>query len=77
MVNEVIQPRVSREMNEKLIKIPSDEEIKEAMLLINADKARGPYGFTGGFFHSFWSIIGPDIVQEIREFLSLAPSQRR
>lgn len=55
-------------MNDALIVIPSDEEIRAASLAIHAEKAPGPDGFTAGFFHTYWQIVGPDLVKEIREF---------
>lgn len=68
VVEDIIQPCVSPEMNATLIAIPSDDEIRAASLTIDAKKAPGPDGFTTGFFHSYWQIIGPDIIKEIREF---------
>lgn len=55
-------------MNATLITIPSDEEIRVVSLAIHGEKAQGPEGFTAGFFHSYWQIIGPDLTKEIKEF---------
>lgn len=70
IVQDVIHPFVSSEMNTKLILIPTDDEIRAATLSIHADKAPGPDGFTGGFFHYAWNIIGPDVIREIRDLFS-------
>ncbi|CAL9225059.1 unnamed protein product [Arabidopsis halleri] len=68
VVEEAIQPQISSDMNTKLIKIPTNKEIHEAVLDIHADKAPGPDGFSAGFYHSFWEIVGNDVACEIRSF---------
>lgn len=68
VVAEVIQSCITSEMNDRLIRIPSDVEIKNATFSIHAEKAPGPDGFTAGFFQSFWTIIETDLVEEIKEF---------
>lgn len=70
VVREVITPKVSPEMNEALIAVPSDVEIRQAVFSINVDKEPGPDGFSAGFYKSFWDIIGPDITRDIRDFFA-------
>lgn len=65
IINLALEPKVTPEENEQLIKIPSPEEIRNAVFSIHADKAPGPDGFSAGFFHSNWDSIGEDIVNEI------------
>lgn len=67
-VEEAISRRVSPETNQALTAIPTDAEIHCAVLNINVDKAPGPDGFSAGFYHSFWDMIGADICSEVREF---------
>lgn len=67
-VNLALRPVISEEVNEKLIEIPSALEIREALFAIHADKAPGPDGFSASFYHSNWTEIGDEIVQEVREF---------
>lgn len=69
-VFNAIQPRISPETNEKLIRPPSAEEIKTAIFSIHPDKAPGPDGFSASFFHTNWEAIGPEIIQEIQNFFS-------
>ncbi|KFK24637.1 hypothetical protein AALP_AA8G005400 [Arabis alpina] len=69
-VNEAISPKVTEDMNLKLIEDPSGEDIKLAVFAIHADKAPGPDGFSASFFHSNWDTIGTEIVPEIQEFFS-------
>lgn len=68
LVHEVIDPCISETKNRSLISIPNVEEIKAAMLAIHPSKAPGPDVFSVGFFHSYWSIIGGDIVAEVQRF---------
>lgn len=69
IVNEVLQPRITSSVNEALISIPKDEEIRGAVFSIRPDKAPGPEGFSAAFYQSFWDIIGQDVSSEIRSFL--------
>lgn len=65
-------------MNQKLILIPTDLEIKEAVFSINGGKAPGPDGFSAKFYHSYWHIIGPDVCSDVRQFFlsgDLQPQQ--
>lgn len=70
VVEEAIQPKITTAMNEKLLRRPLEKEIHEAVLDINADKAPGPDGFSAGFYHSYWEIIGEDVTKEIRDFFN-------
>jgi len=35
---------------------------------MNPNKAPGPDGFSVGFFHKVWSIVGEDVIEAIMEF---------
>lgn len=59
---------VSEEDNNTLTLEPSNEEIKQAVFSIHADKAPGPDGFSASFFQVNWSSIGLAICQEIITF---------
>ena len=77
-VEKSLQPCVTAEMNEELIKEPTMEEIKEAIFAIHPDKAPGPDGFSASFFQANWDVVGPDVVKEIKTFFdteTLRPSQ--
>lgn len=69
LVSEAISPCITEAMNSSLTSIPSQEEIKDAAASINADRAPGPDGFSAGFYHSYWDIIGQDITREVKLFL--------
>lgn len=68
IVNKAIKPCISANTNEKLIRLPSHEEIKEALFEIHPDKAPGPEGFSASFFQSNWEVVGPAITKEIQSF---------
>ena len=53
VVDEVLSPLITPEMNEALAKIPDKLEINQAVFSINPDKAPGPDGFSASFYQSF------------------------
>lgn len=55
-------------MNESLIRVVTDAEIREAVFGIKASSAPGNDGLNGLFFQKYWDIIGSDISKEIRDF---------
>lgn len=67
-VSKALNPCITQEMNEKLIAIPSPNEVKEALFAIHADKAPGPDGFSASFFQSNWEVISTSIVIEVQRF---------
>ena len=69
-IHQALSPKVTHEMNEQLIKLPSDDEIRMGMFSIHPDKAPGPDGFSASFFQSNWATVGPAITAEIRHFFS-------
>lgn len=60
--------RISEVKANQMIRQVTAEEIKEAMFNIGDDKAPGPDGYTAAFFKASWNIIGPDVVDAIKEF---------
>ena len=77
VVQEALSPKVTTEMNQTLIAVPTDNEIKMAVFSISVDKAPGPDGFSAGFYQSFWDIIGPDVSDDIRSFFNSGELHRR
>lgn len=61
-------PRVTASMNEGLIKPVSDAEIKRAVKAIKSDSSPGADGMTRHFFQKFWTITGPQIIEEVKKF---------
>lgn len=62
------EPRVTAAMNTDLTKEVTEEEIRNAVFTIGADKAPGPDGITAAFFQQFWPDIKDDIIREVRKF---------
>lgn len=65
---EAISPRVTPEMNQRLIRIPDIVKVQAAVFSINSDKAPGPDGFSAGFYQNFWDVIGEDVYRDIKVF---------
>ena len=70
VIDEVLSPLITEEMNNALIRIPDKLEIKRAVFAIHPDKAPGPDGFSACFYQSFWDIIGDDVSAEIGSFFT-------
>ncbi|CAL9232043.1 unnamed protein product [Arabidopsis halleri] len=65
-ITEALSPSISQDSNEMLIAIPENEEIWAAVLDIHKDKAPGPDGFSAGFYHAYWDIVGETVSRDIR-----------
>ncbi|KAI8525452.1 hypothetical protein RHMOL_Rhmol13G0231200 [Rhododendron molle] len=61
---------VTDDMNCKLTRRVSDEEIKEAVFQLGALKTPGPDGFPGLFFQKFWGTVGEDVNEAVKRFFS-------
>ena len=78
VIDEALQPCVTQQVNDMLIKDPTPEEIKAATFAIHPDKAPGPDGFSASFFQASWEIVGPSVIREVHLVFtsrSLRPSQ--
>ena len=64
-------------MNPNLLRIPSDEEIKEATFAINPEKAPDPDGMTSLFYQRFWNKIGRDVCSMVRTFFTTGELDER
>nr|GFD08641.1 RNA-directed DNA polymerase, eukaryota, reverse transcriptase zinc-binding domain protein [Tanacetum cinerariifolium] len=56
---------------EFMVRDVSNEEIKQAIFLIDDNKAPGPDGFSAYFYKKAWDIIGNDICSAVQEFFLL------
>lgn len=61
---------VADDINEKLFKPVSDEEIKKAIDSLGELKAPGPDGYNGLFFKKKWDTVGKDVCQAIQSFFN-------
>jgi hypothetical protein len=69
-VLEKIMPRISQDMNEKLLAPFSPEEVKKAAFSIGDFKAPGPDGLHAVFYKKFWNICGDEITREVLQALN-------
>ena len=67
-IKGLLPRKVTPEMNASLILIPSGSEIRDAVNSINGSKAPGPDGFSATFYQSYWNIVGPDVIRDVRSF---------
>ena len=58
---DIVDPVVTAEMNENLLKPISSEEVKAAIYQLGALKAPGLGGFSGIFYSTYWDIVGVDV----------------
>lgn len=72
-----ITAKVTNEMNQHLLSIPRHEEIKEATFAINPEKAPGPDGMTSLFYKHFWSSVGKDVCDMVRNFFETGDLDER
>lgn len=72
-----ITESVSEDMNQSLLKIPIDEEIREATFAINPEKAPGSDGMISLFYQRFLSNIGSDVCAMVRNFFEARDFDQR
>jgi hypothetical protein len=65
----LIEPQITQEDNDQLLRPISKEELKEALFQMHPDKAPGPDGFNPAFYQHFWELCGNDIFEAAREWL--------
>ncbi|CAL5404679.1 unnamed protein product [Camellia sinensis] len=64
----VVQPVITRELNERLTRNVTDEEIKTAVFQLGPVKAPGPDGYPGFFYQQYWEEVGPKVCRAICSF---------
>lgn len=65
-----VTAKVTPDMNDSLLRLPSDAEIRKAVDNINPDKAPGPDGMTSLFYQRFWEVTAKDIIVMVKDFFS-------
>ena len=63
----LIPTLIQEEVNNRLTKEVTQQEIKDALDQMNPDKAPGPDGFTTRFYQQSWDIIKTDLTKLIRK----------
>ncbi|XP_058770393.1 uncharacterized protein LOC131644024 [Vicia villosa] len=68
LIDEVIPHLLNQENNTELTKLPSMEEVYNAVMSLDKDSAPGPDGFSGFFFQKYWSIIKEEVLAATLQF---------
>lgn len=69
-LQSIISFRCSEEERARLIRIVTEEEIREVVFRMPSSKSPGPDGYTSEFFKSAWSVIGKDLTNAVQSFFS-------
>ena len=64
-----IVPEITPQMNQQLLRMATEDEVKEALFMMHQEKASGPDGMTALFFQHSWHIIKSDLVEMVNNFL--------
>jgi hypothetical protein len=62
-----VQRRVTNDINNRLCRVFTEEEIKKALFQIGDLKAPGPDGLHAVFYKRYWSLIGDDLTREVMQ----------
>lgn len=63
--------RITAEQNTELLFPVERNEVRTALFHMHLEKSPGPDGMSPGFYQKFWNIVGDDIVQIVKNFLTL------
>ena len=66
---EEIVPSISHQMNQILLRMATEEEVRLALFMMHPEKAPGPDGMTAFFFQHSWHVIKKDVVEMVNNFL--------
>ena len=69
-VTSVIPTRVTEEMNANLSRIFTKDEVVRALQQIHPTKAPGPDGMSAIFYHKYWNIVGPNVINMVLNVLN-------
>ncbi|XP_030479441.1 uncharacterized protein LOC115696692 [Cannabis sativa] len=67
-VTDAIPNVVSDMQNALLLEPITYDEVRRALFQMHPDKSPGPDGMTPGFFQKYWSVVGGDVVSQVRMF---------
>ena len=65
-----VEPRVSRSMNDDLLRPFEASEVQSALNQMESATAPGPDGFPPLFFKQFWSKVGHDVSEAVLSVLN-------
>ena len=64
-----VTPGITPQMNQRLLRIATESEVKEALFMMHPEKATGPDGMTALFFQHSWHFIKDDLIDMVNNFL--------
>jgi hypothetical protein len=69
-ITDLVQEKITTEMNNQLCQDFSDEEISDALFQIGPIKAPGPDGFPTRFYQRNWSMVKSEIIAAVKQFFA-------
>ncbi|XP_027122245.1 uncharacterized protein [Coffea arabica] len=63
-----VLPQVSPGDNERMLALPTTDEVREVVFSISPDSAPGPDGFGSGFYQACWEIVKDSLVAAIQDY---------
>ncbi|VFQ93922.1 unnamed protein product [Cuscuta campestris] len=70
---DYLEEVITAEDNERICKLPFEEEIRAAVWSLDPGSAPGPDGFNGTFYRTCWNIIKTDVISATQEFFTGVP----
>lgn len=67
LVTQIIEPCITSEQNRKLIVVPTNSEIWNAVKSIGALKAPGLDGIHASFYQECWNMVGPSMCNMVKD----------
>ena len=60
---------ITTQMNQRLLRVATEDEVRQALFMMHPEKEPGPDGMTALFFQHSWHIIKRDLVEMVKTFL--------
>lgn len=67
-VLSLIPPLVTPEINDSLLALISNDDVRHAVFELSGSKALSPDSFSGLFYQRNWQVVGPSLCAAIRRF---------
>ncbi|KAM1605749.1 hypothetical protein PS2_026450 [Malus domestica] len=67
---DCVSPKISDEMNESLLAVVSNDEVRAAAMQMGSLKAPGPYGFPGIFYQNNWDTVATEVNELIWDLMN-------
>lgn len=67
---EEVTPSITPQMNQRLSRLATEEEVRQALFMMHPEKAPGPDGMTALFFQHSWNIIKKELLDLVNDFIT-------